>query len=142
MYSRTHGRAQYAYAAQSLLQTIDFTLDDLKSCAILDSEATSHFLVTNAPVNDILPAANPLTVQIPNGERVTSTHTCNLDMPHLPEPARQGHIMPGLASHSLLSVTKLCNAGCTVEFTMIGCNITYRGRKMYVVKNALQLASG
>ena len=38
--------------------------------------------------------------------------------------------MPGLASHSLLSVTKLCNAGCTVEFTMIGCNITYRGRKI------------
>ena len=130
MYSRTHGRARYAYAAQALLQTVDFKLEDLKNWAILDSGATSHFLVTNAPVNDILPAANPLTVQIPNGERVTSTHTCNLDMPHLPEPARQGHIMPGLASHSLLSVTKLCNAGCTVEFTMIGCNITYRGRKI------------
>ena len=93
-----------------------------------DSGATSHFLVTDAPVIDILPASLPLTVQIPNGERVLSTHTYNLDMPHLPQKSRQGHIMPGLASHSLLSVTKLCNAGYKVEFTMIGCTITHRGR--------------
>ena len=119
---------QYAYAANSLLQTVDIDVADLKNWAILDSGATSHFLVTSAPVTDITPAISPLTVQIPNGERVTSTHTCNLDMPQLPQQARRGHIMPGLASHSLLSVTKLCNAGCKVNFSMIGCTISYRGQ--------------
>ena len=86
-YIPTYGRPQYAYAAQSLLQTVDIKIEDLKNWAILDSGATSHFLVTDAPVIDILPASRPLTVQIPNGERVTLTHTCNLDMPHLPQKA-------------------------------------------------------
>ena len=36
--------------------------------------------------------------------------------------------MPGLATHSLIFVTKLCDAGCTVNLTKIGCQITYRGR--------------
>ena len=129
-YSTPPCKSQYANAAQSLLKTVDFKLEDLKNWAILDSGATSHFLITNAPVIDIIPATTPMVVQIPNGERVTSIHTCNLDMPHLPKPARQGHIMPGLVSHSLPSVTKLCDAGCTVEFTMIGCNITYRGKQI------------
>ena len=33
-----------------------------------------------------------------------------------------------LATHSLISVIKLCDARCTVNFTKIGCQITYRGR--------------
>ena len=36
--------------------------------------------------------------------------------------------MPGLATHDLISVTKLCDARCTVNFTKIGCHITYRGK--------------
>jgi hypothetical protein len=30
--------------------------------------------------------------------------------------------------HSLLSIVAMCNAGCTVTFTKIGCTIVYRGR--------------
>jgi len=135
-YSTPPCKSQYANAAQSLLKTVDFKVEDLKNWAILDSGARSRFLITNAPVIDIIPATTPMVIQIPNGERVMSTHTCNLDMPHLSKPARQGHIMPGLASHSLLSVAKLCDAGCTVEFTMIGCNITYRGKQIVCGKNA------
>jgi hypothetical protein len=56
------------------------------------------------------------------------THTCTLDLPNLPAGARAAHIIPGLASHSLLSVVTMCNAGCTVTFTKINCTITYRGR--------------
>ena len=33
------------------------------------------------------------------------------------------HIIPGLASHSLMSVVKLCNAGCEVTFTKIDCQV-------------------
>ena len=66
-YSRMSGSSQYAFAVQSLLQTVDFNLQDLKDWAILDSGATSHFLITTASVIDILPTTTPLVVQIPNG---------------------------------------------------------------------------
>ena len=55
-------------------------------------------------------------------------HTCTLDLPDLPADARAAHIIPGLASHSLLSVVTMCNAGCTVTFTKISCTIVYHGR--------------
>ena len=62
---------------QNLLRTVDFSQVDLKDWAILDSGATSNFLVTEAPVVDIVPAVNPLTVIIPDGSRVQSTYDCN-----------------------------------------------------------------
>ena len=103
-------------------------MQNIKDWAILDSGATSHFLVTAAPTSDVSPATSPLKVTIPDGSQVQSTHTCKLAIPELPEQARLGHIIPGLASHSLLSVVKLCNAGCEVSFTKIDCTVKYRGR--------------
>ena len=57
-----------------------------------------------------------------------SIHICTLDLPNLLPGARAAHIIPRLASHSLLSALTMCNAGCTVTFTKINCTITYRGR--------------
>ena len=55
---------------QNLLRTVDFSQVDLRDWAILDSGATStNFLVTEAPIVDIVPAVNPLTVTIPDGSR-------------------------------------------------------------------------
>jgi hypothetical protein len=53
---------------------------------------------------------------------------CTLDIPLLPPSACAAHIIPGLALHSLLSVVTMCNAGCTVTFTKIGCTIVYPGQ--------------
>jgi hypothetical protein len=96
--------------------------------AILDSGATSHFLTTNAPAVNIMPATVPIITWLPNGKRVQSTHTCTLDLPALPSGARTVHIIPSLALHSLLLVMTMCNTGCDVTFTKIGCTITYCGR--------------
>ena len=41
--------------------------------------------------------------------------------------AQTAHIIPELASHSLLSVVTMCNAGCTVTFFKINCTIAYHG---------------
>ena len=43
--------------------------------------------------------------------------------------ARSGHVIPGMLSHSLVSVVTLCNAGCRVVFEEwgIGVTVTYRG---------------
>ena len=93
----------------NILRTVDFSQVDLRDWVIVDSGATSNFLVTETPV------------AIPNGSRVQSTHDYKLAIPELSEKARIGHIIPGLASHSLVSVIKLCNAGCEVTFTKIEC---------------------
>ena len=85
-------------------------------------------MTTDAPALDIAPTTTPITARLPNGDRVQSTHTCTLDLPSLPPRARAAHIIPGLASHSLLSTVTLCNAGCIVNFTKIGCTISFRGR--------------
>ncbi len=70
----------------------------------------------------------PLIARLPNGDKVQSMHTCTFNLPALPIGARAAHIIPGLASHSLLSVVTMCNAGCTVTFTKINCTIAYSGR--------------
>ena len=81
-----------------------------------------------APITNITPAINPLSVKLPDGACVSSTHTCTLTLLQLPTRAREGHIIPGLASHSLMSVVKLCNAGCEVTFTNIDCQLKHLGR--------------
>ena len=96
--------------------------------AILDSGASSHFLLSSAPVHDKQVATAPLTIKLPNGATVKSSHTANIALPQLPPMARIAHIVPGLASHSLVSVVKLCNAGCQVKIDDISCEVHYRGR--------------
>jgi hypothetical protein len=52
-------------------------------------------------------------------------HTGALLTSHHYPGAHAAHIIPGLASHSLLSVVTMCNTGCPVTFTKIGCTIVY-----------------
>ena len=100
----------YALAAKALLRTVQLNMDAIKNWAILDSGATSNFLTSTAPVTNIQPTTTPIVACLPNGEHMTSTHTCILDIPMLPAAAHQAHIIPNLASHSLILVVTLCNA--------------------------------
>jgi hypothetical protein len=127
-YSCSIASHNYALAAAILLKTIDVDAKTIKRWAILDSGAMSQFLTTNTPATNILPTAVPIVAHLPNGERVHSTHTCTLSIPSLPPGARAAHIIPSLASHSLLSIVTMCNAGCTVTFMKIGCTIVYCGQ--------------
>ncbi len=95
---------------------------------MLDSRATSHFLTTNTPATNILPTTIPIIAHLPNSKRMHSMHTCTLNLPTLLPGARSAHIIPGLASHLLLSVVTMCNAGCTVTFIKIGYTIVYPGK--------------
>ena len=110
------------------LSTINIKPSNIHTWAILYSGATSHFLVTMTPKSSASPAANSLRVSLPNGDTVQSTHTCTLALPQLPAKARFGNIIRGLAAYSLLSVVKLCDAGCQVTFTKINCTVRMRGR--------------
>ena len=83
----TH-RRHVNYAANALLSTVYINMKSIKDWEILDSGATSHFLVTTAPITNITPVSNPLAVKLPYGACVSSTHTFKLTLPQLPTRSR------------------------------------------------------
>jgi hypothetical protein len=84
--------------------------------AIVDSGCTGHFLLVNAPCLNKVKSQNPLTVRLPNGATMESSHTAALDILELNAAASIAHVSPGMANHSLLSIGQLCNEGYTVTF--------------------------
>ena len=112
----------------SLLRIYDVRKENSKEWAILDSGASSHFLVVDATATKVTPAKNPATVTTPDGSTLKSTHVRELDLPQLPMAARIGHVIPGLASRSLISVVQLTDHGCGVYFLKHCVTVTYRGR--------------
>ena len=89
-------------------------------------------------MDNVQVATNPVQVTIPDGTRVTSTHTCEARLPQVPKKGRFSHVLPGLARHSLISIVRLCNAGCEVKFTKIECIVTYRGCEVLRGKKCLR----
>jgi hypothetical protein len=57
-----------------------------------------------------------LTVRLPSGATMESSHTADLDIPGLNAAASKAHVFPGMAHHSLLSVGHLCDEGYIVTF--------------------------
>ena len=105
--------------ANSLLHTVELSNENYKDWGILDSGASSHFLCLEAPMDDMQVASNPVLVTIPDGTQVRSTHVCKLRLPQVPEKGRFGHVLPGLSRHSLVSVVRLCNAGCEITYYVL-----------------------
>ena len=52
---------------------------------------------------------------MPDGNTVTSTYTCLLDLPNLTPDARQGHIFSQFPAGALLSIGVLYDCDCTAE---------------------------
>jgi hypothetical protein len=80
------------------------------------SGCTGHFLLVNAPCLSKVKYRTPLTVRLPNGATMESSHTAELDIPELNAAASKSHVPPGMANHSLLSVGHLCDEGYIVTF--------------------------
>jgi hypothetical protein len=116
---------EYSYNKRQKLPIFDtqhITIEQ-QQYAIFDSGATTHFLVYGAHFVNRRPANKPLTIRLPNGKYILSTHTCNLDIPWLPQTITEAHMVPGLLHSSLLSTRKFCNAGCKVSFDIHECRI-------------------
>ena len=56
-----------------------------KNMAVTDAGATGHFVLPDTPVTNIKIARHPLKISLPDGDCLTSTHTCTLDIPWLPK---------------------------------------------------------
>ena len=59
----------------------------------------------------------PIFFGVPNGADIWPTQEFQLQLDQLPTQARAGHIPPGLAQHSLISIGIFCGAGYTAKFT-------------------------
>jgi hypothetical protein len=103
--------------ALSLDCTPSFTEVAANDTAILDSGCTSNFLSATAPCSNKQEAHFLLSVNMPNGTTIQSSHTCDLLLADLPPQARKAHILPGRVHNSLISVGQLCDNGCSVTFT-------------------------
>ena len=100
--------------------------------ALSDSGASGHFLVEGAPVTRKRVAKNPISIVLPDGSTVQSTHTCHLDIPWLPDKMTEAHIVPQLAHSSLISTRKFCEAGCKVVFDIDECRVYYNNELVLV----------
>jgi hypothetical protein len=87
--------------------------------AIADTGCTDHFLPQNCPVENVKPTLNGIIVGLPDTSTMQATHTCNLKLPNLPRIAQQAQIFPKMQS-ALLSIPKLCDAGCRANFSATG----------------------
>ena len=103
------------HTAWNTMKKADPSIQIALNTAIADAGATAHFLLPGAPVTNVQPTQHPLTINLPDGGTIKSTHTCLLDMPWLPFTARIAHIVPGLAHTSLVLISTLCDAGCKVK---------------------------
>jgi len=81
--------------------------------------------MAGAPANNIRIAHNPIKISLPDSKRITSTHTCDIVIPGLPQTL-VGHIMPEMKMASLLGI--LCKAGCEVIFDNEKCRVTFNGK--------------
>ena len=97
------------------------------SHAIADTGATSIFIMEGTPVNNKRVATKPLTINLPDGTKVMSTHICDITIPGLPT-ILIGHIVPKLTIASLIGIRELCKAGCTVTFSTKFCDVFYNER--------------
>ena len=92
--------------------------------------------MVGAPVTNKQVPVVPISVTLPDGDQVHSTHIGDLDMPKLPKSARGCHIIPDLTSYSLILVVKLCEAGCEVSFTKWGIGVEVRYRGHMIIKGS------
>jgi hypothetical protein len=81
-----------------------------------DSAATDHFFTIEAPICNRRETDAPIKIRAANGGILESTHVGEISLPQLPPQACHVHVVPGLASMSLLAMGPLCDAGCTIEF--------------------------
>ena len=97
---------------------------------IADSGCSGHYIQISTPHSNRKPNSHGLTVELPDGNIIRSTHTADLIIPTLPNTACHAHIFSQLHNKSLISIGQLCDAGCTAIFSVHDVVIMYKGNKI------------
>jgi hypothetical protein len=109
--------------------------------AIVYSGCTGHFLLVIAPCLNKVKSQNPLTVRLPNGATMESTHTASSYIPELNKAASIAHIFPCMANHPLLKVGQLCNEGYSITFRIDTVTI-YNSQEFQILNGDRDLDTG
>jgi hypothetical protein len=104
-------RHLYSTSTSQYLNAITITA----SQAIADTGATNIFIMEGTPVKIIQPATKQLTINLPDGSQVKSTHLCDIPIQGLPI-VLTGHIVPILSIASLIGICVLYKVGYKVVF--------------------------
>jgi hypothetical protein len=75
---------------------------------------------------------NPLSVTLPDGIIIQSTHTAILSLPGMPSSANKAHLFPRHFKHSLISVGHLCDHGCEIVFSAPIVTVRKGGTSLFV----------
>jgi hypothetical protein len=95
--------------------------------AIADMGTTSCFLTKDASCQNKQLTNSPLSVTLPDGQKIKSTHVCDITIPGI-LTIITGHIMPDMTTASLFGIRVLCKAGCKVLFDNNKCYVIYDGK--------------
>jgi hypothetical protein len=109
------------------MNTLNRTPIPLNSRAIFDSGTTGHYIMLTTECTNRQIATHPITVTLPNGGKIQSSHTATLPFTHLPSKAIEAHLFPELNGQALLSIGTFCDAGCTALFEATGVKILFKG---------------
>ena len=80
-----------------------------------DIDCSGHYAGINSTQNTI--ATNPISVLLPNGGSMISTHIQSLNISSLPPKACTQHLFPAMKTSVLLSIVQLCDHGYTASFS-------------------------
>ena len=84
--------------------------------AAADSGTLGHFLKSNSPCVNKRTAINPLSMIMPDGHIIYSSHTDLLPQKTLPIEARHAYIFFDLKNKAILSIGMFCDNGCLALF--------------------------
>ena len=93
--------------------------------AIANAGAKGHFLLPGTQVTNLKPSDKPMTVNLPGGTQIQSTHPCDINVPWLPKAASTAHILPGMAHTLLVSIKVLTDAGCKFIYDKDDCRVYF-----------------
>jgi hypothetical protein len=92
---------------------------------VVDCAASDNFgkLIFNSRfLSNIRPDPNPIPVAMPDGNSIVSSHIAEFNHPNMPQGARTIRLFPHMRDF-LLSLGRLCDNGCTANFTKDKCQI-------------------
>ena len=73
-------------------------------------------MTQNAPVHNVKWADFPINVGLPNGMQLQAHKICTLPLESVPPEAKEAYMVQGI-DKNLISIGKLCDAGCEAIFT-------------------------
>ena len=109
-----------------------------KNMAVADAGATGPFVLPGTSITNVNVARHPLKINLPDGYCLTSTHTCTLDIPWIPNNSKEAHIVPGLEHASLLSIKILCDTRFKVTYDDDECRVYYNKKIVWLGKREPQ----